>query len=41
LVAQLVGLAVLRHVVRADPLVRAPDNDVVPLVAPAVEGFLR
>jgi hypothetical protein len=40
-VAQLVGHAVLRHVVGAEPLVHVPDDDVVSLIAPVIEGYLR
>ncbi len=38
--AQLVGLALLRHVVRIEALVRASDEDVVALVAPVVALYL-
>ena len=38
--AQLVGLAVLRHVARVEPVVQASDDDVVALVAPVVARYL-
>jgi hypothetical protein len=39
--AQLVGIAMLRHVVRADPLVKASPDEIVALVAPVIEQYLR
>lgn len=39
--SQLVGFAVLRHVARVDPLVRADDDAVVALVAPLIEELLH
>ena len=39
--AQLIGIAVLRHVVRVDPVVRASPDEIVDLVAPAIEQYLR
>lgn len=38
--AQLVGLAMLRYVVRIEPIASAPVDDVVALVAPAVQRHL-
>ena len=40
-VAQLIGIAVLRHVVKLDAVVRASDDELVSLVAPVIEGYLR
>jgi AcrR family transcriptional regulator len=40
-VAQLVGIAMLRHVVRLDAVVRASRDELVSLVAPVLEGYLR
>jgi AcrR family transcriptional regulator len=40
-VAQLVGIAVLRHVVRLEAVVRASREELVSLVAPAIEGYLH
>jgi len=39
--AQLVGIAVLRHVIRVDPLVAATADDIVTLVTPAIDQYLR
>ncbi len=39
--AQLVGIAVLRYVVRAGAVVGASDDEIVALVGPAVERYLR
>jgi AcrR family transcriptional regulator len=39
--AQLVGIATQRHVIRLDPLVRATPDEIVSLVAPAIEQYLR
>ena len=39
--AQLVGIAALRHVIRVEPLVRASPDQIVALVTPAVEQYLR
>ncbi len=39
--AQLIGIATLRHVIRVDPLARASPDDIVALVAPAIEQYLR
>jgi AcrR family transcriptional regulator len=38
--AQLVGIAMLRHVVRADPVATASADEIVALVAPVVEHYL-
>ena len=40
-VAHLIGIAVLRHVLRVEPLARATPDEVVALVAPAIEQYLR
>lgn len=39
--AQLIGIAMLRHVIRVEPLVKASPDDIVALAAPAIETFLR
>jgi AcrR family transcriptional regulator len=39
--AQLMGVAMLRHVVRLDPVARATPNEIVALVAPVIEHYLR
>lgn len=39
--AQLVGIAMLRHVVRAEPVATASPDEIVTLVAPVVERYLR
>jgi AcrR family transcriptional regulator len=39
--AQLVGIAMLRHVVRVDPVVTASPDEIVALVAPVIEQYLR
>ena len=39
--AQLVGLVLLRHVVRLEPLASADDETLVALVAPTVQHYLR
>ena len=39
--AQLVGIAMLRHVVRVDPVVKASQDEIVALVAPVIEQYLR
>jgi len=41
IVAQLVGIAVLRYVVRAERIVRVTDGEIVELVRPAIEQYLR
>lgn len=38
--AQLVGIAMLRHVLRLPPLARARPDEIVDLVAPAIEQYL-
>ena len=38
--AQLVGIAMLRHVVRVEPVVRASPDEIVALVAPVIEMYL-
>jgi AcrR family transcriptional regulator len=40
-VAQLIGIATQRHVIRLEPLVRASPDEIVSLVAPAIEQYLR
>ena len=40
-VAQLIGIAVLRHVVKLDAVVRASSDELVSLVAPVIEVYLR
>lgn len=39
--AQLVGIAMLRHVVRAEPVATASPDEIVALVAPVIEQYLR
>ncbi len=39
--AQLVGIAMLRHVVQLDPLVGATNDEITSVVAPVIEGYLR
>jgi hypothetical protein len=41
LVAQLVGIAMLRHVVGLDAVVGASRDEIVSLVAPAIENYLH
>jgi AcrR family transcriptional regulator len=41
LVAQLIGIAMLRHVVKADAVASASDEDLVSRVAPVIEAYLR
>lgn len=38
--AQLIGIAVLRHVVRAEPLVKASPDEIVALVAPVIGQYV-
>lgn len=38
--AQLIGMAVLRHVLKVEPLARATPDEIVDLVAPVIEGYL-
>jgi AcrR family transcriptional regulator len=40
-VAQLIGIAMLRHVIGVEPVARASPDDIVALVAPAIERYLR
>ena len=40
-VAELIGIAMLRHVVKLDVLGRASNDDLVLLAAPVIEGYLR
>jgi AcrR family transcriptional regulator len=39
--AQLMGVAMLRHVVRLDPVAKATPDEIVALVAPVIEHYLR
>jgi AcrR family transcriptional regulator len=39
--AQLIGVAVLRHVLRVDHVARASQDEIVALVAPVIEQYLR
>ncbi len=39
--AQLVGIAVLRHVIRVEPIAKASPDQIVPLVAPVIEHYLQ
>jgi AcrR family transcriptional regulator len=39
--AQLMGVAMLRHVVRLDPVARASQDEIVALVVPVIEQYLR
>ena len=41
IVAQLVGIAVLRYVVRAERIAGVTDEEIVQLVRPAIEQYLR
>lgn len=38
---QLVGIAMMRHIVRVEPLVRASPDEIVALVAPVIEQYLQ
>jgi AcrR family transcriptional regulator len=40
-VAHLIGIAVLRHVLRVEPLARATPDEIVAMAAPAIEQYLR
>jgi hypothetical protein len=40
-VVHLIGIAVLRHVLRVEPLVRATPDEIVSLAASAIEQYLR
>jgi AcrR family transcriptional regulator len=39
--AQLIGVAVVRHVLRVDHVARASQDEIVALVAPVIEQYLR
>jgi AcrR family transcriptional regulator len=39
--AQLIGIAMLRHVLRVETLAKATRDDIVALVAPVIEHYLR
>jgi hypothetical protein len=39
--AQLIGTAVLRHVLRADHVAMASQDEIVALAAPVIEPYLR
>ena len=39
--AHLIGIATQRHVIRVEPLARASPDDIVALVTPAIEQYLR
>jgi AcrR family transcriptional regulator len=39
--AQLIGVAMLRHVLKAEPLATATPDEIVALVAPVIEGYVR
>ena len=39
--AQLIGIAVLRHVIRVEPLARATPDEIAALAAPAIGQYLR
>nr|WP_269204782.1 hypothetical protein [Motilibacter deserti] len=39
-VAQLLGVALLRHVIGVEPIASAPEEDVVALIAPALQRHL-
>jgi AcrR family transcriptional regulator len=41
IVAHLVGIAMLRHVARADAVVQASDEEIIDLVGPAIERYVR
>ena len=41
IVAHLVGIAMLRHVARADAVVQAADEEIIDLVGPAIERYVR
>jgi len=38
--AQLIGIATQRHIIRIEPLVKASPDEIVTLVAPAIEQYL-
>jgi AcrR family transcriptional regulator len=39
--AHLIGIAMLRHVLRVEPLARATPEEIIALVTPAIEQYLR
>ena len=39
--AQLIGIAMLRHVLRVEPLTKATPDEIAALVAPVIEQYLR
>ena len=39
--AQLIGIAVLRHIVKVEPLARATRDEIVALVVPVIEQYVR
>lgn len=39
--AQLIGIAILRHVIRVEPLVKASPDSIVTQVSPVIEQYLR
>ena len=39
--AQLIGIAMLRHVLRVEPLAKATPNEIAALVAPVIQQYLR
>jgi AcrR family transcriptional regulator len=39
--AQLMGIAMVRHVIKVDPLARASPDEIVTLVTPAIDQYLR
>lgn len=39
--AQLIGIAIQRHVIRLEPLAKATPDEIVALAAPAIEHYLR
>jgi AcrR family transcriptional regulator len=39
--AQLIGIAMLRHVLRVEPLAKAPPDEIAALVAPVIQQYLR
>lgn len=40
-IAQLIGIATQRHVIRLEPIARASTEEIVALVAPVIETYLR
>ncbi len=39
--AQLIGMAMLRHVLRIEPLAKATHDEIAGLVAPVIDQYLR